>query len=95
MLDIGNRLTVGTGLEELADQLILEESSAQTARMLGAANALREAIHSPVPPSKMAELERMITSARESIGEEAFALEWERGRRLSPEQAVEEMFGAR
>jgi hypothetical protein len=63
--------------------------------MLGAANALREAIHSPVPPSRTVALERTLTSARDALGEEAFTLEWERGRKLSPEQAVEEVFGAR
>jgi predicted ATPase len=95
LLDIGNRLTVGTGLEELAGQLLVERKAAEAARMLGAANALREAIHSPVPPSRTVELERTITSAREALGEKAFALEWERGRKLSPEQAVEDVFGAR
>ena len=63
--------------------------------MLGAARAVRDAIHSPVPPSKMAQLERATTSAWEALGEKAFALEWEHGRRLSPEQAVDEVFGAR
>jgi tetratricopeptide (TPR) repeat protein len=94
LLDIGNRLMVGMGLEELAD-LLLDGNAAQAARMLGAASAVREEIHSPVPPSRTVELERTITSAREALGEERFALEWERGRRLSPEQAVDEVFGAR
>jgi len=95
LVDMGNRLMIGMGLEDLARELLLERSAAQAARLLGAANALREAIHSPVPPSRAADLERTIGAARDTLGKDAFALEWDRGRRLSAEQAVDEVFGAR
>ena len=95
MLDIGARLTLGMGLDELAGQLLADGSAAQAARMLGAADSIREDIHTKVPPSFAANLERTITSAREALGDEAFTAEWERGRRLSPEQAVNEVFGAK
>jgi non-specific serine/threonine protein kinase len=95
MLDVGSRLTLGMGLDELAGQLLVDGSAPQAARLLGAADAIREAIHTKVPPSFAANLERTITSAREALGDEAFTAEWDRGRRLSPEQAVNEVFGAK
>jgi predicted ATPase len=93
--DLGSRLQLAFGLEHLARLLMLEQNAAGAAHMLGAADALREAVRSPVPPSRVAELERTIASAREAMGQEAYRLEWERGRQLTPEQAIEEVFGAR
>jgi len=95
LLDLGNRLNVGMGMEELASQLLEEGDAPRAARLLGTASAIREAIHSRVPPSFAASLDQTITSAREALGEEAFAVEWERGRRSSPEQTVDEVFGPR
>jgi predicted ATPase len=94
LLDLGSPMLVSMGLEELAGELLLERIAGQAARLLGAASAAREAIHSPVPPSRIAEVERAVASAREAMGAEAFTAEWERGRLLSAAQAVDEVFGA-
>ncbi|HET9251978.1 MAG TPA: hypothetical protein VFP58_07675, partial [Candidatus Eisenbacteria bacterium] len=95
LLEMGSRLQIGFGLEELAGLLVLEGNAAQAAHMLGAAGVLRATIRSPVPPSKVAALEKTIASAREALGEEAYAVEWERGRGWTLEQALHEVFGAR
>ena len=95
MLDLGARLTLGMALEELAGQLLVDGSPGPAARLLGAAHAIREDVHTKVPPSFAANLERTIASARDALGDDAFRAEWERGQRLSPEQAVNEVFGAK
>jgi len=82
-------------LDELASQFLEEGNASQAARLLGASSAIRDTIDSRVPPSFAASLDRTTTGVREALGEKAFAVEWERGRRMSPEQAVDEVFGAR
>ena len=95
LLELGGRLTLGMGLDELASQFLEEGNASQAARLLGASSAIRDTIDSRVPPSFAASLDRTTASVREALGEKAFAVEWERGRRMSPEQAVDEVFGAR
>ena len=59
----------------------------RTLRLLGAANALRHAIGSPLPPNRREEYDRQIAAATEALGENAFAV-WEEGRSLTWEQAA-------
>jgi predicted ATPase/Tfp pilus assembly protein PilF len=73
-----------------------EESSGRAgagrraARLFGAAEALREAIGAPVPPSDREAYCRAVSRARELLGEEAFAPAWAEGRALLLDDAIEE-----
>jgi hypothetical protein len=62
----------------------------RAARLLGAAEALHEAIGLPQSPDWYAEVERPVAAARAALGEEAFAAAWTAGRALTMEQAVAE-----
>jgi predicted ATPase/transcriptional regulator with XRE-family HTH domain len=63
----------------------------EAARLLGAAEALREAIGSPLPPSERAEYERAVLAARSVCGgDAAFAAAWAAGRALPLEDLVRE-----
>ena len=57
-------------------------------QLWGAADALRETIRVPIPLIERAEYERSITTARTRLGEQDFAVAWEAGRGMTPEQAI-------
>jgi DNA-binding CsgD family transcriptional regulator len=61
---------------------------ALSARLWGAAEALREAIGAPLPPVYRRDYERSVTAARTHLGEKAFAAAWSQGRTMTPEQAL-------
>ena len=62
--------------------------SLRAARLLGAAEALMEAIGSCFDPPYRAELDRNLAPARAGIGEEMFAKEVAAGRAMSMEEAI-------
>jgi non-specific serine/threonine protein kinase len=57
-------------------------------RLLGAAEALREATAGVLPAWERADYERCVAAAREALGEAAFAAAWAEGRALSLDEAV-------
>lgn len=58
------------------------------ARLFGAAEALREAVGSPLPPAARAEYERRVAAVRVGLDREAFAAAWAEGRGMPLTQAV-------
>ena len=81
-------------LDRFANLALAEEQAARAARLLGAADAAREAIGSPQPPSEREEHDRVLGAARAAIeentlGETTFAEVWAEGQAMSLEQAVE------
>jgi predicted ATPase/predicted Ser/Thr protein kinase len=60
----------------------------RAARLWGAAEALREMISVPRPPSEAGDYDRHVSAARAASGEEAFAAAWEQGRAMGVERAV-------
>jgi predicted ATPase/class 3 adenylate cyclase/Tfp pilus assembly protein PilF len=65
-----------------------EGASERAARLMGAAEALREALGIIVVPNDRAEYDRIVESARARLGEATFASAWAEGRAMSPEQAI-------
>jgi predicted ATPase/DNA-binding SARP family transcriptional activator len=61
----------------------------RSARLWGAAEALRERIGSPLPPSARAEQDRRVAAARTEIGADAFDAAWLEGRALTIEEAIQ------
>ena len=64
--------------------------AARAARMLGAAEAMREATETGMPPSRRRRLEATEASARTALGADAFAAAAAAGRALGREAAAAE-----
>jgi hypothetical protein len=58
--------------------------------LFGAADALREAAATPVPLASRAAYEQALAAARAGLTDAAFAAAWSEGRRLLPDQAIDE-----
>jgi hypothetical protein len=59
-------------------------------RIWGAAERLREAIGSPMPPGDRPDYERRVAAARAAMGDDAaFTRAWQDGRAMTQEQAME------
>jgi predicted ATPase/class 3 adenylate cyclase/DNA-binding CsgD family transcriptional regulator len=86
--EIGDKQNIASYLEGLAQIVALQGEQLWAARLWGAASALREAIHTPLPPAERADYERSVAAARSSLGEKDFVAAWAQGRAMTPEQAL-------
>jgi non-specific serine/threonine protein kinase len=87
---IGDDGSVAVCLEGIASTLCAAGVAAQAARLLGAAQALRDAIDSPVPCNALASYGGLVRSVRDCLGEGAFGEAWLAGLRLSVDEAIAE-----
>jgi predicted ATPase len=69
--------------------LAAREEPARAARLLGAAKSLREEINAPASPAKQKKLDTAVAHTRSALGKSTFAREWEQGRAMSLEQAID------
>ena len=76
-------------LESLAGGAISQNQPQWAARLFGAAEALRETSHIPLPPVDRTAYGRDIAAVRAALGEVSFAVAWTEGRAMTLEQAVE------
>jgi predicted ATPase/class 3 adenylate cyclase/DNA-binding CsgD family transcriptional regulator len=86
--EIGDKQNIASYLEGLAQIVALQGEQLWAARLWGAASALREAIHTHLPPAERADYERSVAAARGSLGEKDFVAAWAQGRAMTPEQAL-------
>jgi tetratricopeptide (TPR) repeat protein len=86
--EVGDKRGIAECMESLAGVAAAEQEPERAVRLLGAAMALREAIGSPIPPVERAEHERLVTTTRGTLGEEAFTAAWAQGWAMSLEDAV-------
>ncbi|MGY1456526.1 BTAD domain-containing putative transcriptional regulator [Streptomyces sp. SS8] len=56
--------------------------------LLGAANEARRGLGAPLPPAERGDVDRIAAAARETLGDPAFTRAFERGARLTTEEAV-------
>jgi hypothetical protein len=75
-------------LEGLAAVATEQGELVWAAYLWGAAEALCEAIGTPIPPVYRLDHERAVAKARAQVGNEAFAKAWAEGRTITPEQAM-------
>jgi len=75
-------------LEGLASVRAERSELVWAAQLWGAAEALREAIGTPIPPIYRLDYERAVAKARAQLGNEDFATAWAEGRTKTPEQAI-------
>ncbi len=85
---LGNRQYIPYVLESLAYLNAALEQWPQMVRLMGAAEAQRETVHVPLPPSDAQETEAQLAIARSHLGETAYAAEWAAGRCLTLEEAI-------
>jgi len=83
-----DKLNIAFCLEGLADVVAIQGEPAWSARLWGAAEALRDAIGAPLPPVYHTDYDRSVAAARAQLGEKSFAAAWAEGRSMTPEQAL-------
>jgi len=79
---------VASGLEGLAGVVAAQGVDQWAAHLWGAATTVRDAIGVPMPPLERVDYERTLAAARLRLGEKAWALAWEEGQAMTPEQAL-------
>ncbi len=75
-------------LEGLATVAAEQGELIWAAHLWGAAEALCEAMGTPIPPVYQLDHERAVAKARTQVGNEAFASAWAEGRGMTSEQAM-------
>jgi non-specific serine/threonine protein kinase len=83
----------GTGdiyylLEWLANLAAQTDMPDRAARLWGAAQAIREVVGTPLPPSIVSDYAPYMTSARKELGSLAFEAAWAEGRAMTIEEAI-------
>ena len=83
----------GVALRLGAGQACGQGQTERAARLLGTAEALREAIGAPLPSAHRADYERLVVTVRARLGEGTFEQAWSQGRVMPLEQAIEYALG--
>lgn len=86
--EVGYILGIALALEGLAAVVAAQGELAWAAHLWGAAEALREARNTPLPPIYRADYERSVAAVRANFDEQTFAAAWSEGRSMSLEQAL-------
>jgi predicted ATPase/class 3 adenylate cyclase len=87
--DLGRRAAVANMLENFAFMARAEGQPDRAARLLGAAEAIRDEIQVDMTPWEREEYEREVAALREVLPDETFAAEWAAGRGLTLDEAVD------
>ena len=90
---LGDTRGIAECLEALAGIAGATGRAETAARLLGAAEVLRESAHAPVAGSDRPAYERALAAVRRSLPEEGLAAAWSRGRSGSLEDAIVEALG--
>jgi hypothetical protein len=86
---LGHRAAVANQLECLAFIAIAHEQAERAAKLLGAAEALREKINIPMSPFERVEYDKLVAELRKGVDEKAFSNLWSEGRGMTMEQAIQ------
>lgn len=86
--ELGNKGGIAYTLSGMAQLAVAQGKMSRAARLLGASEALRAAIHFPIPPVQQEAHDRNVERLMASLGPELFAAAVAEGRALSLEQAV-------
>ena len=87
--ELGDQTAIAYLIEDYGGLAAAESKPEKALQLAGFAAALREAIGAPLPPSEQARLDRMLAPARQALPESAVTAEWEAGRSLELEQAIQ------
>jgi predicted ATPase len=86
--ELGDRQTSVHCLEGFAALAAAQSQPERAVRLLGAVTAERELIGGPGSPGRRTSLGRLLDTARQSVGAEAYAAAWSDGRAMPLEQAI-------
>src|SRR5262249_4184643 len=84
---------IASTLEYLVHVVVATGHGEQVARLLGTASALREAIGAPQPSVERTLTEQEVATARQALGEEAWAAAFAAGRAMTLEEAISVALG--
>ncbi len=84
----GNRGAIANQLESFAFLAVARDEFARAIRLLGAAEAIREAAHAPMLPFEQHEYQRCIDRLRDALPPSTYSVEWTVGRSLAIDDAV-------
>jgi tetratricopeptide (TPR) repeat protein len=84
---LGDLRAVALALEGLSGAQAVAGRHDHAAQLLGAAAALRKSIEAPRRGAERGDVDRIAAAVRTALGDQAFAIEFERGTSLEPEQA--------
>ena len=84
----GVRPEVPPYLEGFAKLALAAGQPERAARLLGAAEALRDQLSVPIPFIEQADHNQAVTQARERLGEAVFTAIWAEGQAMTLEQSI-------
>ncbi|MFC1593269.1 tetratricopeptide repeat protein, partial [Candidatus Omnitrophota bacterium] len=87
--EIGDRLSIAQTIEGFATMAMAWVQVKRTVQLLGAAEAIREAINCPLPYSRRPAQERLVTMTRRFLAREQFFKAWTQGKAMSLERVLE------
>ncbi|MGB3715787.1 MAG: NB-ARC domain-containing protein, partial [Candidatus Promineifilaceae bacterium] len=86
--EMGDRRIISLTLEKLSGVAAGQGRAKRAARLLGAAEALRETIHAPVESIDRSDYELFVSMTRAGLDEDKFVDCWAEGRTLGQERAI-------
>jgi predicted ATPase/class 3 adenylate cyclase len=86
--DLRDGYLIALALASFALEAAAQGRAARAVRLAGAAEALADAIGTPLPPPVTAPVQRWLAPARQALNEEVQAAAWAAGQAMSLEQAV-------
>lgn len=86
--ELGNQQGIAGCLKELAGVAGAQGLPERSARLFGAAEALRQAIGASLTPRERADYERNVAAVRATLSEDTFATLWAEERAMTLEQAI-------
>jgi hypothetical protein len=87
--ELGDQTAIAYLFEDYAGLAAAESKPQKALQLAGFAAALRESIGAPLPPAEQARVDRMIAPARAALPASTVTAEWETGRVLALEQAIQ------
>lgn len=93
--EVGDRWYMALVTEGLAGVAAAEKMPVHAAQLFGAAEALRESIHAPLPPPLRIFYDKNLKLARQQINESEFTKAWLDGKKMTPEVAIASFAQAR
>ena len=93
--ELGDREGMAAALEGLAGVAVAQGQSDRAARLCGAAEALREALHAPLSPAYRTHYDATLAGARAQLGDEQFMAAQAEGRSKPYEEVVADVLRGR
>jgi tetratricopeptide (TPR) repeat protein len=89
-IELDDKLTLSGNLDHLAGVMSLEGEHQSAARLMGAAEALRDSMAAPVKPLDRSRHDDIMARVHAGLDASTFAAAWAEGRLMTLEQAIED-----